>query len=116
MVFSFLYLAFRAVLGALVRSRRSLDVKDVELGPHDLSVQNLALVPQQRPSHASHAGYEQARPTEPEQRGLGRRRQFAGKRRRDGIDSLHEPYGQDPQVVRGREEEVLDASPAPGKA
>jgi hypothetical protein len=31
MVFSFLYLAFRAVLGALVRSRRGLDVKDVEL-------------------------------------------------------------------------------------
>jgi hypothetical protein len=31
MVFSFLYLAFRAVLGALVRSLRGLDVKDVEL-------------------------------------------------------------------------------------
>src|SRR6476661_631946 len=31
MVFSFLYLAFRAVLGALVRGRRGLDVKDVEL-------------------------------------------------------------------------------------
>jgi hypothetical protein len=31
MAFSFLYLAFRAVLGALVRSRRGLDVKDVEL-------------------------------------------------------------------------------------
>jgi hypothetical protein len=31
MVFSFLYLAFRAVLGALVRSRRGLDVKDIEL-------------------------------------------------------------------------------------
>ena len=28
---SFLYLAFRALLGALVRSRRGLDVKDVEL-------------------------------------------------------------------------------------
>ena len=31
MVFSFLYVAFRALLGALVRSRRSLDVKDIEL-------------------------------------------------------------------------------------
>jgi transposase InsO family protein len=31
MVFSFLYLAFRAVLGAFVRSRRGLDVKDIEL-------------------------------------------------------------------------------------
>ena len=31
MVLSFLYLAFRALLGALVRSRRGLDVKDVEL-------------------------------------------------------------------------------------
>jgi transposase InsO family protein len=31
MIFSFLYLAVRAVLGALVRSRRGLDVKDVEL-------------------------------------------------------------------------------------
>ena len=30
-VFSFLYLAFRAVLGALVRRRRGLDVNDVEL-------------------------------------------------------------------------------------
>jgi hypothetical protein len=29
--FSFLYVAFRALLGALVRSRRSLDVKDIEL-------------------------------------------------------------------------------------
>jgi putative transposase len=29
--FSFLYLTFRALLGALVRSRRGLDVKDVEL-------------------------------------------------------------------------------------
>jgi hypothetical protein len=31
MVFSFLYLAMRALLGALVRSRRGLHVKDVEL-------------------------------------------------------------------------------------
>jgi transposase InsO family protein len=31
MVLSFLYLAFRALLGALVRSHRGLDVKDVEL-------------------------------------------------------------------------------------
>jgi putative transposase len=31
MTFSFLYLAVRAVLGALVRSRRGLDVKDIEL-------------------------------------------------------------------------------------
>ncbi len=30
-VFCFLYLAFRALLGALVRSRRGLDLKDVEL-------------------------------------------------------------------------------------
>ena len=29
--FSFLYVAFRALLAALVRSRRGLDVKDVEL-------------------------------------------------------------------------------------
>jgi transposase InsO family protein len=29
--FSFLYIAFRALLGALVRSRRGLDVKDIEL-------------------------------------------------------------------------------------
>jgi hypothetical protein len=31
MVFSFLYLAVRALLGALVSSRRVQDVKDVEL-------------------------------------------------------------------------------------
>ena len=31
MAFSFLYLAFRTLLGALVRRRRGLDVKDVEL-------------------------------------------------------------------------------------
>jgi putative transposase len=30
-VFSFLYLALRALLGALVRSRRGLHVKDIEL-------------------------------------------------------------------------------------
>jgi hypothetical protein len=29
--FSFLYLAFRALLGALVRRRRGLDVNDLEL-------------------------------------------------------------------------------------
>jgi hypothetical protein len=31
MAVSFLYLAVRALLGALVRSRRGLDVKDIEL-------------------------------------------------------------------------------------
>src|SRR5205823_5561334 len=31
MAFSFLYLAVRALIGALVRSRRGLDVKDIEL-------------------------------------------------------------------------------------
>ena len=31
MTFSFLYVAFRALLGALVRSRRGLEVKDIEL-------------------------------------------------------------------------------------
>jgi hypothetical protein len=31
MAVSFLYLAFRALLGALVRTRRGLDVKDIEL-------------------------------------------------------------------------------------
>jgi hypothetical protein len=31
MVLSFLFLAFRALLGALVRSRRGLDLKDIEL-------------------------------------------------------------------------------------
>jgi len=31
MVFCFLYLAFRALLGALVRKHRGLDLKDVEL-------------------------------------------------------------------------------------
>ena len=30
-VFSFLYIAVRALLGALVRSRRGLHVKDIEL-------------------------------------------------------------------------------------
>ncbi len=32
MVFSFLYLAVRALLGALVRSRRGLHVKDLDVG------------------------------------------------------------------------------------
>jgi putative transposase len=31
MVFSFSYLAFRALVGALIRSRRSLGLKDIEL-------------------------------------------------------------------------------------
>ena len=31
MTFGFLYLALRALLGALVRSRRGLDMKDIEL-------------------------------------------------------------------------------------
>ena len=31
MVFFFLYVSFRALLGALVRSRRGLDLKDIEL-------------------------------------------------------------------------------------
>ncbi len=31
MVLSFLYLAFPALLGAFVRSRRGLDVKDIEM-------------------------------------------------------------------------------------
>jgi hypothetical protein len=31
MALSFLYLAVRALLGALIRSRRGLDVKDMEL-------------------------------------------------------------------------------------
>src|SRR3954468_11432653 len=31
MAFSFLYIAFRALLGVLVRSRRGLDLKDLEL-------------------------------------------------------------------------------------
>jgi hypothetical protein len=30
MAFSFLYLAVRALVGALVRSRRGLDVKDID--------------------------------------------------------------------------------------
>jgi hypothetical protein len=40
--FSFLYLSFRALLAALVRSRRGLDVKDIEL-----LVQHLAEVRRQ---------------------------------------------------------------------
>ena len=31
MVFSFFYLALRALLGALIRSRRGLHLKDIEL-------------------------------------------------------------------------------------
>jgi len=31
MVLAFLYRAFRALVGALVRSRRGLDLKDIEL-------------------------------------------------------------------------------------
>jgi hypothetical protein len=40
MGFSFLYLALRAVLGALVRSRRGLHVKDIELlvARHELEI------------------------------------------------------------------------------
>ena len=40
MVFSFLYLAVRALLGAPVRSRRGLHVKDLELLvlPHELEI------------------------------------------------------------------------------
>ena len=39
MAFSFLYLALRALLGALVRGRRGLDVKDLELVlRHELGV------------------------------------------------------------------------------
>jgi putative transposase len=40
MAFSFLYVAFRALVGVLVRSRRGLDVKDLELLdlPHELDV------------------------------------------------------------------------------
>lgn len=43
MAFSFLYLAVRALLGALVRSRCGLDVKDVELLVlrHELAVLRL---------------------------------------------------------------------------
>ena len=46
---SFLYLAFRALLGALVRSRRGLDLKDVELLVlrHELEVLRLR-VPETR--------------------------------------------------------------------
>jgi hypothetical protein len=40
MAFSFLYVAFRALLGTLVRCRRGLDVKDIELlvWRHELEV------------------------------------------------------------------------------
>jgi hypothetical protein len=43
MVLSFLYLAFRALLGALVRSRRGLHVKDIEL--HGIRAQKSGDVP-----------------------------------------------------------------------
>ena len=46
MAFSFLYLAVRALLGALLRSRRGLHVKDVELLVlrHELEILRLGWV------------------------------------------------------------------------
>jgi putative transposase len=46
MVFSFLYLAVRALFGALVRSRRGLHVEDIELLVlrHELEVMRRQLV------------------------------------------------------------------------
>jgi hypothetical protein len=52
MVFSFLYLAFRALLGALIRSRRGLDTKDIELLVlrHELEALRQVARPKLRPA------------------------------------------------------------------